>query len=211
MLTYIYMGMDEPTDMSPGWYNGDGIILFRKSGFDYDKTTEKTKELIIQRLKYFACNPNEFVNYYFEKFASTWLNPTFQTIWCSVPAFRYSLNPEYAEYLQFHQTAISMVDFRGTLYNIEESIFNIYQIIIFVFAGIGIFQSSKENNLSKILLPIIFIGGLLFHLLWETKAIYVIQYYFLLLPYAALGLSILFDKLTIFINKKYPKLNEKNN
>lgn len=210
MLTYVYMGMNKPTDMSPGWYNADGLILFRSSGFDYDKTVIKTKALINERLSYFAHNPKEFISYYSQKIASTWLNPTFQAIWCSVPAFRYSFNSEYAEYLEFHQTAISMVDYKGTLYNIEENIFNIYQIIIFIFAGIGIFLSAKENNLSKILLPIIFIGGLLFHILWETKAIYVLQYYFLLLPYTAFGLNFIFDKLTILINKKYPKLKEKN-
>lgn len=210
MITYIYMGMNEPTDMSPGWYNGDGLILFRKSGYDYDKTTELTKELIVKRLEFYAHNPKEFINYYCEKFVSTWINPTFQTIWCSVPAFRYSLDSEYAEYIDFHQTALSMVDYRGTLYNIEENIFNIIQIVIFIFAGIGIYFSAKENNLSTALLPIIFIGGLIFHILWETKAIYVLQYYFLLLPYTAFGLSIIFDKLTAYINSKYPKLKEKN-
>jgi len=43
--------------------------------------------------------------------------------------------------------------------------------------------------MSLFLLPLIFIGGLAFHLIWETKAIYVIQYYYLLLPYAADGIT----------------------
>lgn len=207
MLTYVYMGMNEPTDMSPGWYNGDGIILFRNSDYNYDKTVNKTKELIANRISYFFHNPKEFASYYSQKFASTWLNPTFQTIWCSVPAFRYSFNPEYAEYLENHQLAISMVDYNGKLYNIEENIFDIYQIIIFIFAGIGLFITSKEIELQKLLLPIIFIGGLAFHIIWETKALYVIQYYFILLPYAAFGLNYIFNKLNTLKSKK---LTEKN-
>jgi hypothetical protein len=89
--------------------------------------------------------------------------------------------------------------------------FNAYHTSIFILAGIGIILCIKENDLSKILLPIIVIGGFLFHILWETKAIYVIQYYFILLPYTAFGLEYILDKLSTKIKDfKYKKLNEKN-
>ena len=95
---------------------------------------------------------------------------------------------------------MSMIN--GDLYDIEENFFNIYQIIIFIFAGIGIFKNAKSLDLKKVILPIIFMGGFLFHILWETKAEYVIQYYFILLPFTAYGIDYTIRKINIYLKSK---------
>lgn len=193
MISYIYMGMSEPTDLSAGWYNSATVDLFREKNYNIQETSQASKELITNRLIYFLKNPQTFVSYYAEKIGSTWLNPTFQTIWCSLPGVRYRYYEEYANYISYHQKALSMVG--GNLAKVEEIYFDIYQIIIFIFASLGMFKLSKNNDLKQFLIPIIFIGGFLFHILWETKAIYVIQYYFILLPYAAFGINYVLEKI----------------
>lgn len=210
MIAFVYMGMDEPTNLSPGWYNSVTLTLYRNNYYDTELTTSSTIKAIQERLNYFMQNPKEFANYYGQKLGSTWLNPTFQTIWCSLPGARYTWNSEYAAYIVCHKKALDMVD--GDLYDLEEHIFNIYQIIIFTFASIGLLKISKNIDLKKAFLPIIFFGGFVFHIIWETKSIYVIQYYFLLLPFAAFGLNYFIDK-AIDIFKKLKKkklLKEKN-
>ena len=205
MITFVYMGMAEPTDLSPGWYTGDTVKLYKENIYNNEETEKQAINLIKQRLQFFVQNPKDFITFYSIKLSSTWLNPTFQTIWCSLPGTRYRWYPEYAHYLGYHETALSMVG--GNLYKIEENYFNIYQIIIFSFASVGLYYTSKNLDLIKALLPIIFIGGFIFHLIWETKAIYVIQYYFLLLPYAAFGLYLLTEKIN---SLKQKQLKEKN-
>lgn len=201
MISYIYMGMSEPTDLSPGWYNSSTVDLFREKNYDVKETSASSKKLINERLVYFSQNPKHFASYYAEKIGSTWLNPTFQTIWCSLPGVRYRYYEDYANYISYHGKALSMVG--GKLAQAEEIYFDVYQIIIFIFASLGIFKISKNLDLKQALIPIIFIGGFLFHILWETKAIYVIQYYFILLPYAAFGINYLLEKLeTIYLEKK---------
>ncbi len=196
MLTFVYMGMDEPEDKAPGWYNGVTKKLYEQNGFNKEKTVESTKHLIIERQKYFFQNPRLLVSYFLKKFASTWLNPTFQTIWCSIPGNRYRLDENYAHYLGYHEKLLNMVG--GDLCKIEEAFFDGLEIIIFIFAGYSIICAAKKEELTSkdhnhfspyVILPIIFIGGFVFHLIWETKAIYVIQYYFILLPYTADGIS----------------------
>lgn len=204
MISFVYMGMDEPKNLSPGWYNGITIKLYGDSGFDQEKTSEITKELIGERLKYFLQNPKEFVNYYAQKIGSTWLNPTFQTVWYSLPGIRCIFDAEYTEYITAHPTMLNMV--AGKYLVIEENIFNIYQIIIFIFASIGIFKLAKNINLQTAFLLIIFAGGFVFHIIWETKAIYVIQYYFMLLPFAAYGLDYIIDSIENFIKER--KINK---
>lgn len=200
MISYVYMGMSEPTDLSAGWYNSVTVDLFRNNNYDVEKTSDASKQLIKQRLIYFLQNPKEFIHYYSEKIGSTWLNPTFQTIWCSLPGVRYRYYEEYANYISYHGKALSMVG--GNLAKLEEKYFDIYQIIIFTFTALGIFKISKDLNLKQAIIPIIFIGGFMFHIIWETKAIYVIQYYFILLPYAALGINYFIDTITSKISTK---------
>lgn len=53
------------------------------------------------------------------------------------------------------------------------------------------------------LLPLIFLGGFTFHLIWETKAIYVLQYFYLLVPYAAFGIYQMFITIECFIENKF--------
>lgn len=207
MISFIYMGMSEPTDLSPGWYNGITADIFRECNYDIQKASNESKDLINKRINYFVNNPKDFSKYYSEKIGSTWLNPTFQTIWCSLPGVRYRWYEDYANYISYHAKALSMVG--GNLEKIEEEYFNIYQIIAFVFASIGIFKLSKNLDLKKSLLPIIFIGGFLFHILWETKAIYVIQYYFILLPYTAFGIEETFQKINSYFEKIKIKRKQK--
>ena len=195
MITYVYMGMDEPEDKAPGWYSGVILDIFSKNGFDNKLATAETKKMIASRLKFFFLHPTDFISFYSRKLASTWLNPTFQTIWCSIPGNRYTQDKEYAHYLGYHEKLLSMLG--GDYYKIEEMYFKALQIVIFSLSSYSIIYSIKKSSTSSktgtmqnlLLLPLIFLGGFTFHIIWETKAIYVIQYYFLLLPLAANGLD----------------------
>ena len=208
MITYVYMGMDEPVDKAPGWYNNVPKTIHDQNSGNNDLIKTSTKGLILKRLGFFVRNPKQFVSYYSQKIASTWLNPTFQTIWCSIPGNRYRLDEDYAHYLGYHEKVLSIVG--GDLYKLEEKYFDALEIIIFIFSGISVFCISQKikadtniTNINFFILPLIFLGGFAFHILWETKAIYVIQYYFLLLPYAADGISMInFNKIKIKIETK---------
>ncbi len=204
MTTFIYMGMSKPTTRTEGWYTGDNIKLYSKYHYNNEKTSKASIKLIKKRIKYFYRHPKKFKTFYTKKILSTWLNPTFQTIWISTPIFRDKVDKNYPKYFESHKKVVSMI--YGNLYDVEEYIFNIYEIIIFVFASIGIFKISKEIDLKKSLFPIIFFGGFLFHIIWETKCDYVIPYYFILLPYGAYGINYIIEKsknlFNIFIKKK---------
>lgn len=204
MITYVYMGMADIRGLSAGWYTRDTLEIYKESDYDNDVAAQIAKEKIQNRLNYFIQNPNETLSYYTEKIESTWFNPTFQMTWVSSPGAKYTTNPDYALYLNYHQKVLSILS--GEYYKIIEYIFNIYQIIIFIFSAIGLFISSKDLDLKKALIPIIFFGGFLFHIIWETKALYVIQYYFILLPFAAYGLNEFSDGTTNILNKIFKKL-----
>ena len=52
----------------------------------------------------------------------------------------------------------------------------------------------RKRDLLRALLPLILLGGLSYHLLFEAKSQYALPYFMLLLPLAGAGLTALFRK-----------------
>ena len=200
MLSYIYMGFAKEKTLSPGWYTADVDDIYTQSEYNTKKSNEITKDLIHQRLEYLSQNPLYTLNYFYVKLQTTWLNPTFQVFWCSTPGIMLDLSQEYNAYIAPKKMLISILC--GTAFKIEERIMDIYEILIFLSASFSMFLIWKEGNLKRTLLPIVFLGGFLFHIIWETKSIYVLQYFYLLIPYAAYGLYRLFT----ILDKKIEQL-----
>jgi hypothetical protein len=209
MISYVYMGMENPTDKSCGWYTEGNLRIFIDSGYDIEETKAISIEKIKERVHEFINDPKLLVSYYKDKISSTWLNPTFQTIWCSYPGYQMSENTEYRNYIENDETIQNILG--GKLYKIEEKYFDILQSIIFIFASYGIFKVYKNNEIKDLLLPIIFLGGFTFHILWETKAIYVLQYYYLLLPYTSLGIYKLYEKIEGIKKKDEKDISNRTN
>ena len=200
VTSYIYMGIAEPVTLAPGWYTGDVENIYIQSGYNKEKSGKITEELMNKRLEYLSNNPAYTADYFYKKLQTTWLNPTFQVFWCSTPSIVLDVAPDYNVYIASQQPIISILC--GTAFKIEERIMDIYQIIVFLSASFSLFVIFKKGDLNQMLLPLVFLGGFLFHLIWETKSIYVLQYYYLLIPYAAYGLYKLFAIIDNKINKK---------
>lgn len=203
MISYLYMAMAEPRALSPGWYTGDTMEIYDECGQDSEKASDMAKGLLIERVKYMLKHPIYMLKYYSFKYASTWLNPTFQTVWCSKPGPKLTMYLEYKDYFETKTIIKSMLG--GKIYEIEEIYFNAYQVIIFIFGAYGICKIYKKDETKHILLPITFLGGFVFHMMWETKAIYVLQYYLIIVPYCSYGLKKFYDKISgknIFIEVK---------
>ncbi len=192
MISYVYMGFAPSNGLSSGWYTADVIEIYNRSDHDTEKSEQETYRLIKERLNHFKNDPKEANRYFWDKVKSTWLNPTFQTIWIITPGSRMT-DPNYSEYLSERPIIKEIVGYNEKLYKIEEQYFDTYQILIFIFAGIGLIKLRKKDSLDILILPIIFLGGLVFHILWETKSIYVLQYYFILLPFTAKGIDLFFN------------------
>lgn len=202
MIAYIYMGIAEPVTLTPGWYTGDVEGIYNKSGFNREKSAEIATELLKNRLNYLIQNLDYTWNYFTNKLQTTWLNPTFQVFWCSTPSTLLDIDPPYN--LKIMSKPLINDILCGKYLNLEERSMDIFQIITFLSAGIYLILNFKKVSLKEILLPLIFLGGFIFHTIWETKAIYVIQYFYIMLPFSAYGLYMLFK----FIDKKISETRE---
>lgn len=201
MITYIYMGIAKQEDRASGWYNAEVNVekTFLENEFDIEKTKQESKQEIQKRVQEFLKNPIEGLKFYADKIASTWLEPAFQTIWINEPAERYE---DVKDDISSNKFLISLYD--GKLNKILIRYLDSYQIIIFAFSAIYIITNFKKINTKQSLILVIFLGGFLFHILWEAKCIYVLTYFVLLIPYASCGINKIYTILE-------DKIKHKNN
>ena len=179
MLLYVAMGMQKG-EGAPGWSNG--YILHNywgESDFDAEASTAMAVQDIRASLEGFAEDPWYAVRFYMEKFTSQWNDPT-----CECFAMTHINGSARGP------VANSMFD--GKLHALMTWFMNEYQSLIFI----GVFcwlllNFWRRKGLEDQALMITIFGGFLFHMLWEAKGRYILPYFVMMLPMAAVGLSML--------------------
>ena len=188
MVSWLAMGMSEG-HAAAGWYKEDNTVTaFKEYNGDVDKTARHAKQVIAERLGYFAKNPSEARAFFSEKFRSQWNEPSYDSIWLNQVFLSYS-----------HKGGLYPV-FCGWGEKLTFSFMNQQQQIIFLGALMGILALLKKRDILLCILPLIILGGFMYHLLFEAKSQYALPYFVLMLPLAASGLAAFFEQL----KKSYP-------
>jgi hypothetical protein len=76
-------------------------------------------------------------------------------------------------------------------------VMNVYQQFIFLCLLFGLIRLWRKKDLLRCLLPLVLLGGILYHLLFEAKSQYAMPYFVLILPIAAYGLFTFFRKVEL--------------
>lgn len=182
-LGYFCMGMTE--SVNPGWYN------IERGHIGFYLGTEEAKDIYIkdikERIEQFKENPRYFMNFYIRKLSSIWAENTYAGL-----HHNYSNNFQDKEYGS-KEIDENLKKYENIIYAYQKSII----LIIFGISLIVIIQNRKNISNEVILLLTIFIGGFLFHILWEAKSRYVIPYIIVLIPLATIEI----DKIKIDTDK----------
>lgn len=177
MMSYVAMGMQEGK-RAPGWYNGYNRKVYRKSHYNYEEANNKAKISINKRLDKFKNDPKYAIQFFSLKNLSQWNNPSFQGLW------------------------INKITNAGILKNILIEFMNIMQTLILLGATIYLILDYKNIKGQLLFLIVVFIGGFLFHTIWEAKCQYTITYFILLIPYSVKGYDCLTNKIINYIKNR---------
>lgn len=139
----------------------------------------------------------EAISFYLKKNSSQWNNPTFEGM-----LINYQINRE--------RMNIAVKKVSGPIAKLTQEsgkkgisiYFNLSQTIFLIGACAWIVLRKGKIQIKQLILPIIFIGGFLFHTIWEAKSQYVVTYFVLLLPYSLLGWNLLCKEIHSLIEKK---------
>lgn len=187
-ISWLAMGLqDVPNDIrQPGWYNYYVRDIYKETDGDYAAIEVAAKTSLAERLAVFAKDPLYALDFFRIKLLTTWTEASFESIFSGPSKWR----------MQPHRT-----DLLKDLYQGGNSYILLYQwfhpVLMLIYGGAALFlwlRKPKEEEAIH-LYPYLFLaGGLVFHLLWETKSQYVSPHVYLLIPFAAAAYVTFWEK-----------------
>lgn len=169
MWSYVAMGLHENEDFCDGWYDGSTFVTYEECGYDVDEQKKTAVADIQNRLEEFRKDKRYAVRFFSRKIASQWNNPTFQCFWINQTCGRDIYHAKWIQKLLSVKYADKMT-----------RVLDIVQFLILT--GIILSLLLPKESTDDILLKVIFIGGFLFHTVWEAKAQYALPYFMLMVP-----------------------------
>lgn len=189
MTAWAEMGLQEGS-RGPGWYNGYNVRVFWENGGEKEAAAEAIRKDISETLSDMKEAPGDAVRFFVKKTASIWAEPTFQGLWIQEVGGGSWLLPEVTD---------SLLKKGGILNAAFLAAADWIQTLVYAGAFLGILVNFKRMRWDALIPGIIFIGGFLFHLVWEAKGQYTVCYFVFLIPYAWMGIRNMGCRLVRFI------------
>ena len=176
-VAWAAMGLSNSNELY-GWWDGYNLFVYNKNNLDYDMAQKEAVGKVKGLVQTYSKSPAYGVRFFAKKVISIWCNPTFQGI--QIQNSRLS-GEHYSKIVE----SVLLDDGAGNkaLYDI----LNLMQTLIYAGAFLWVVFNYKDAGLYSLTIPIIFIGGFLFHIVWEAKAQYTVTYFYMLIPYAMMG------------------------
>lgn len=180
-LCWMAMGVSEGKSCS-GWYERAYTTdVYAATGYDPAATAETARETIAARVEYFRQNPRECERFFSRKLLSQWNEPTYQGLWTN------QVRKNYSEPGKLYELICQRFARRLT------QLMNYFQQLVFLGFTLGLVLLWRKKDIKAALFPLIILGGLLYHLLFEAKSQYALSYIILMIPVAAYGFIRLSD------------------
>lgn len=177
------MGLQEEpvTDVkfpAPGNYNTYNTSTYRAANYDTAQANAIATEYIQRRVGEFVNNPAGAARFFSRKTAAQWAEPTFESI------FQQKSRLSNVKFAPWYATLITQGSQLEQLYI---TLFDVLQSIIYFGALAYFFTRLRRGEIFHWTMATAFLGGFLFHMIWEAKAQYTLFYFVLLIPYAVQG------------------------
>ncbi len=182
-IAWVTMGLQEGP-RAEGWYNDYSIHVYQDNDNDTERTSTTAKKELVRRLNKMYTHPKYALGFFTKKTLSQWSEPTFQ---CFFVSKTYRKDSSFAS-LFSHL-------FTGRVNAFLLEYLDLLQTMIYLGVFLFLLYDWKKIRIWDLFPAIIFIGGFLFHLVWEAKGQYALCYFVLLFPYTIKGYSSFFEAL----------------
>lgn len=174
-----------------GWYNG-----YTDKFLPLDVTAAMEREMAMADLKEvvaaFAADPGSLLTFLREKLLTQWLEPTNGCLWYG------NLNGQHGA---LKELAAPVYTQGSSLRAALEGYMNIFQQAQYLLATVGVIGLMKRREPAALALPLILLGGVAYHLIFEAKSSYSYMYVLMLMPLAAQGLSVAEQMINRMVNQ----------
>lgn len=176
MVSWVVMGLQE-TPLGPGGYSGYIGEVFVEYEYDTEQITEASIADIKTILMRMAENPlDDGLTFFARKTAFQWNDPSFIAMDRTKGRSSAVVVPKFVT---------SLIDGRGSV--VLYVLLNYVQTLILLGVLLYLVLNWSSHNLYELMGAVVFLGGYLFHFMWESSASYTIPYFVILIPYAVKG------------------------
>ncbi len=184
-LARLVMGLKDGGGAA-GWYNSytDKFLpLDVTAQMEHDMALADLKEVLAA----FAADPGALFAFLREKLLSQWLEPTNGCLWYG------NLNGQHGPLAGLAAPVYTQGSgLRAAL----EGYMNVFQQALYILSCAGVLRLLRRKaDAGHLALPLILLGGVLYHLVFEAKSQYSYMYVLLLTPLAVQGLELLCEAL----------------
>ncbi|MBR1440139.1 MAG: hypothetical protein IJ589_02835 [Lachnospiraceae bacterium] len=181
LLGYLVTGIND-SSIAPGWYNNIHIPIYEAHHDDPALMNALFLERTKQQLSAFSEDKLFAIRFFSRKLASTWADPAFGffAIICG---------------RNFEGLAYGWKDVfynGGVINTLLYAAFDAQQVIMYLGAVLYCVWKLKDKKTGELLehghLLVVFFGGFLYYLIFETQSYEVMVYYLFLVPYALSGI-----------------------
>lgn len=181
--SFIAMGLQDEKH-APGWSNGYNYTTYEESNCITAVQEERAKADIADRMALFKENNHYAFEFFSQKIASMWTEPTYQSFWINqIRNHRVS----FPEWLDWFMSTDG--------YTFVSGVLGYYQLLLFSGCLLWVILEDSNQFINKSFFVVTIIGGFLFHLAWEAKSQYSITYIVLMIPLAVMGYELFINKL----------------
>lgn len=185
-IAWVAMGLQETEGTGPGWYNAYTINLYSDNDCNREKSAAKATIDVGNEINQFISNLDFGKDFFYRKIASEWNEATFQSVW---------INNELRNRSEDMPEVIrDFLDGKNGLYSVYVQGCGVYLFVLWIGILLFLYFERNTENITSLLWLIIFIGGFLFHLVWEAKGQYTLIYVWLCIPYGIHGYVLLMDR-----------------
>lgn len=190
MLSWITLGLNEREGTMPGWWTGIPLHTFHQTHGDYEQQSQVAKDFVMERMQHFTHNPGEAMDFFSEKLASEWAEPTFMTsVYSQLGSSAHGFTG-LPEWLLSGTGAARLTTYE----NVSQTVLYALALTGVIAMLISVVRSAARpmedaTAFARTFLCAAFLGGFLCYLFWEAKGIYTLPFYLLLFPLAAYGMQ----------------------
>ncbi len=186
--SFIAMGFQE-SGFAPGWYNAYNMTSYLDNNCNTEKQAAAAKENLADRMNVFKSDKHYAYQFFSQKIASMWNEPSYESIWITQTR-------EHNQELPWLNKLLS-----ASSYTALNKMLNFLQLWILVGCILWLLLEDKKLFLERSFFVVCFVGGFLFHLMWEAKSQYSLNYIMMMLPIAILGFGLFINRIKGRINK----------
>lgn len=177
MIAWITMAFDEFENGNPVKYDSYNIDVYLENDRDTAKAQQEAAEELGRRLKKLTDTPGHFIRFMGRKLTIEWNEPTFESIVAN--------DRQYPQIIERPKLVDRLLQQDNRSFLVKYA--NLFHALVLLGCVTWVFLKGKKASSQQLFFALIFVGGFLFQLFWETMAQYALPFFLLLIPYAVTG------------------------